>query len=109
MVRCVAGVDSITMPSVRVRVGAAALALGGVVFVLYPVIRPYSDETSLKGAEAFASSAWIVAHVLAMLGFVLVTLGLLALYATLKDSAAEPLAFVVLITGWVGVGLTLPY
>jgi len=109
MVRCVAGVDSITMPSVRVRVGAAALAVGGVVFVLYPVIRPYSDETSLEGAEAFASSAWIVAHVLAMLGFVLVTLGLLALYATLKDSSAEPLSFVVLITGWVGVGLTLPY
>ena len=50
MVRCVAGVDSITMPSVRVRVGAAALVVGGVVFILYPAIRPYSDETSLQGA-----------------------------------------------------------
>lgn len=62
-----------TMPSVRVRFGALALAVAGVLFVLYPAIRPYSDETSLQGAAAFASSAWIVAHVLAMLGFVLVT------------------------------------
>jgi len=97
------------MPSVRVRVGALALAVGGVLFVLYPAIRPYSDETSLQGAVAFASSAWIVAHVLAMLGFVLVPLGLLALYATLRDSSAERLALLALVTGWVGVGLTLPY
>jgi len=97
------------MPSVRVRVGALALAVGGVLFVLYPAIRPYSDETSLQGAVAFASSAWIVAHVLAMLGFVLVPLGLLALYATLRDSSAEHLALLALVTGWVGVGLTLPY
>lgn len=97
------------MPAVRIRVGAVALTAGGVLFVLYPAIRPYSDETSLQGAVAFASSAWIVAHVLAMLGFVLVTLGLLALYAALRDSPAERLAFVALITGWVGVGLTLPY
>ena len=98
-----------TMPSVRVRLGALALAGGGVLFVLYPAIRPYSDETSLQGAVAFASSAWIVAHVLAMLGFVLVTLGLLALYATLRDSPAERFALLALVTGWVGVGLTLPY
>ena len=44
-----------------------------------------------------------------MFGFVLVTLGLLAMYATLRDSRAERLAFVALITWWVGVGLTLPY
>lgn len=97
------------MQSVRVRLGAAALAVAGMLFVLYPAIRPYSDETSLQGAEAFASSAWIVAHVLAMLGFVLVPLGLLALYATLRDTPAERLAFLALVTAWIGAGLTLPY
>jgi Zinc-binding dehydrogenase len=66
------------MPLERVRLGALALAIAGVLFVLYPAIRPYSDEASLQGAAAFASGAWIVAHVLAMLGFVLVALGLLA-------------------------------
>src|SRR5215216_3116403 len=93
----------------RVRLGALALAVAGVLFVLYPAIRPYADETSLEGAASFASSAWIVAHVLAMLGFVLVALGLLALYRTLRDTPAEGLAFLALVTTWIGVGLTLPY
>ena len=93
----------------RVRLGALALAVAGVFFVLYPAIRPYSDETSLQGAAAFASSAWIVAHVLAMLGFVLVALGLLAMYRTLRDTPAEGLAFLSLIATWIGAGLTLPY
>jgi hypothetical protein len=48
-------------------------------FVLYPAIRPFSDETSLQGAEAFASNAWIVAHVLAVLGFILLSLGVLVI------------------------------
>jgi hypothetical protein len=97
------------METTRVRLGALALAVAGVLFVLYPALRPYSDETSLQGAAAFASNAWIVAHVLAMLGFVLVALGLLALYRTLRDTPAEGLAFLALVTIWIGVGLTLPY
>ena len=97
------------MATARVRLGALALAVAGVLFVLYPAIRPYSDEMSLQGAAAFASNAWIVAHVLAMLGFVLVALGVLALYYTLRDTPAEQLAFLALIAIWIGVGLTLPY
>ena len=97
------------MAQARVRLGALALAVAGVLFVLYPAIRPYSDETSLQGAAAFASNAWIVAHVLAMLGFVLVALGLLALNRTLQDTPAEGLAFLALVATWIGVGLTLPY
>jgi hypothetical protein len=80
-----------------------------VFFVLYPAIRPYSDETSLRGGAAFASTAWIVAHVLAMAGFVLVTLGLLALYGVLQDTPGERLAFLALVATWIGAGLTLPY
>ena len=93
----------------RVRLGALALAVAGVFFVLYPAIRPYSDEMSLQGAAAFASTAWIVAHVLAMAGFVLATLGLLALYRALRDTPAERLAFLALVATWIGAGLTLPY
>lgn len=62
----------------RVRLGALSLTVAGVFFVLYLAIRPFSDETSLQGAAAFASPAWIVAHTLAMLGFILVALGLFA-------------------------------
>src|SRR6187402_1512663 len=97
------------MAMTRVRLGALALAVAGVLFVLYPAIRPYSDETSLQGAAAFASTAWIVAHVLAIAGFVLVTLGLLALYRVLQDTPAKRLAFLALVAMWIGAGLTLPY
>jgi hypothetical protein len=97
------------MLSMRSRLGALALGVAGVFFVLYPAIRPFSDETSLEGAEAFASNAWIVAHVLAMFGFVLVTLGLLALHYTLRETRAEGPGFLGLIAYLIGTGLTLPY
>jgi hypothetical protein len=38
----------------RVRLGAAAFAIAAVLFVLYPAIRPFSDETTLQGAAASA-------------------------------------------------------
>jgi hypothetical protein len=93
----------------RIRLGAASLAVAGILFVLYPAIRPFSDETSLQGAAVFASSAWLLAHILGMLGFALVGLGLLGLQATLRESSAERLAFSALVLGWLGISLTLPY
>lgn len=93
----------------RVRLGAASLAVAGVLFVLYPAIRPFSDETSLQGAQAFASAAWIVAHVLAMVGFILVTLGLIGLHVALRNTSVERLAFLTLVVWVVGAGLTLTF
>lgn len=76
-----------------------AFVLAGVFFLLYPVLRPWTDETTASGAhEAMASTAWVVSHLLAMLGFVLVPLGLLALRQTVPAAVM-----------WVGAGLTLPY
>lgn len=93
----------------RVRLGAASLAVAGILFVLYPAIRPFSDEKSLQAAQAFASGAWIVAHVLAMLGFILVTLGLIGLHVVLRNTSAERLAFVTLVVWVLGAGLTLTF
>jgi hypothetical protein len=81
----------------RVRLGATALGLAGILFVLYPAIRPFSDETSLQGAAAFASTEWLLAHILGMLGF------------TLRETRSERLAFGAVVVGWLGIGLTLPY
>ncbi len=86
-----------------------AFVTSGVLFALYPIIRPFSDETSLQGARAFASASWIVAHSLAMTGFLLLGLGLLGLYTLLRDTAVERRTFLALALGWVGVALTLPY
>jgi hypothetical protein len=93
----------------RVRVGALSLAVAGVLFILYPAIRPFSDEVTLQGAQAFASSAWIVAHVLAMLGFILATWGLLALHIGLGGTSLGRLMLWALVVSWLGVGLTLPF
>jgi hypothetical protein len=93
----------------RVRLGALSLAVSGILFVLYPLLRPFSDEASLQGAEAFASSAWIVAHLLAIVAFILLALGLLGLHIALQHTAVERLAFLALVLSWIGVGLTLPF
>jgi hypothetical protein len=93
----------------RVRLGAFSLALAGILFFLYPAFRPYSDEASLQGAEAFASPFWILAHMLAVGGFILLVLGLLGLHNALKKTTMERLTAVALVLTWVGVGFTLPY
>jgi hypothetical protein len=93
----------------RTRLGAAALALAGILFVLYPAIRPFSDETSLQGAAAFASTAWLLAHMLAMAGFALLALGLLGFYIAVQESGVGRLAFRALVVGVLGIALTLPF
>ena len=70
----------------RVRLCAFALAISGIFFLLYPALRPFSDETSLEGAKAFASNRWLAAHMLAMVAFTLLPVGLLGLH----DSLSEP-------------------
>jgi hypothetical protein len=83
--------------------------MAGILFVLYPAIRPFSDERSLQGAAAFGSAAWIVAHMLAMVGFTLLTVGLLSIYFALQNTRSERLSFRALVVGLLGIGLTLPF
>ncbi len=92
-----------------VRLTAIGLAIAGILFILYPAIRPFSDEVTLQGAAAFASPQWILAHTLAIVGFILMTLGLFGLYLLLQASRVNRLAFWGLVLSWIGVGLTLPF
>lgn len=79
-----------------------ALVVAGVLFLLYPVVRPWEDETTAAGAQAaMASGAWVAAHFFAMVGFILVPLALLGMRETV---GMTPIAVM-----WVGAGLTLPY
>src|SRR5258708_21416735 len=78
--------------SSRVRLGAMSLVLSGILFVLYPLLRPFSDESSLQCAQAFASSACILAHMLGGLGFILIALCLLCRSSALLHTAAPRLA-----------------
>jgi hypothetical protein len=94
----------------RSRSGALALAVAGVLFILYPAVRPWQDESTVEGAtKAVSSSAWVAAHLFAMIGFILVALGLLAVWNAVSRTPAERLALAAVVTAWVGVGLVLPY
>jgi hypothetical protein len=98
------------MSTARIRLSALALATAGVLFVLYPVTRPWTDESTPEGAlTAMSSPAWVASHLFAIIGFILVPLGLLAVHAVLSRTRAERLAAAAVVTAWVGAGLTLPY
>jgi hypothetical protein len=90
----------------RVRLAGLGLAVAGLLFLLYPAVRPWSDESTVDGAiAAMASGAWIASHLFAMVGFILVPLALLALHDVLKT----PLTLGAAVLMWVGAGLVLPY
>ena len=97
------------MASVRVRLTSLAFVLAGLLFVIYPLVRPFSSEAGLQGAAAFGSDAWIVAHSFAIVAFVLLTLGLFGIYLRLQSTAVEGLALIGLVLSWIGVGLVLPF
>ena len=93
----------------RLRLSAAALGVSGIFFLLYPALRPFSDEVSLEGAIAFGSSNWLAAHMLAMIAFTLLPLGLYGLYSFLRQTPAERSGFWAFVFSQVGIGLTLPF
>ena len=94
----------------RIRWGAVALGLAGVLFVLYPVTRPWHDESTQDGlSAALTSGAWVASHFFALLGFILVPLGLLALSCAVAHTRAAPFALAAVIVTWLGAGLVLPY
>lgn len=71
----------------------------GVLFAIYPALRPYSTETGQAAVDAFSSPMWTAAHVSAMAGFITLAL---AVRAARPGRIAET-------STWVGVGLVLPY
>ncbi|HEX6076083.1 MAG TPA: hypothetical protein VFZ32_12565 [Micromonosporaceae bacterium] len=94
----------------RIRLGAVAFAVAGVLFLLYPVTRPWRDESTLDGAtRAMGSGWWVASHLFAMIGFILLPLGLLAVWGLLVRTRVEPLAVTAVVVTWIGAGLTLPY
>lgn len=84
---------------------AATLLATGVLFTLYPALRPYTDETTLEGAAAFTSTAWVLSHTAGMFGFILLAYGVHALTTAIPGRAAGAAS----ILTWLGGSLVLPY
>ncbi|WP_139337862.1 hypothetical protein [Micromonospora avicenniae] len=97
-VSVIASPQETAMPLSRNRLAAASLIAAGVLFFLYPALRPWADESTAAGAvHAMSSPWWAATHLFAMIGFILVPLALLHVDQT---------AAVIM---WIGAGLTLPY
>jgi hypothetical protein len=104
-----------TVHASRIRLGSVVLGLSAFLLAVFPLIRPFfpldvfaPERTIAVASPAFASVAWIFSHCLAMLGFVLLQVGLLALYAFHAGAEREPRAFRGLVSGLLGVALILP-
>jgi hypothetical protein len=69
--------DTAARTSTRTTV-AAGLVVAGLTFAAYPALRPYGPESGPAGAADFGSAAWLVAHVLGMVGFVVLAFTLRA-------------------------------
>jgi len=94
----------------RTRAGAVAFAAAGALFLAYPAVRPYHDESTTAGATtSMSSNAWVAAHLFAMIGFVLLPLGLLAITGLVGRTRAGGLALAATVAVWIGAGLSLPY
>ena len=50
--------------------------VAGLGFAAYPAVRPYADETTYAGLAAMASDAWLLAHLLGVLAFAALPIGL---------------------------------
>lgn len=93
----------------RDRLTSLAFLVAGVLFLIYPALRPFSDETTLRAAAAFGSTAWVVSHSLAIAAFILIVLGLFGIFLRLQHTSSETPALIALVLSWIGAGLTLPF
>jgi len=100
----------VSVPLIGRRSGAVVLAAAGLLFLLYPAVRPWADESTVAGAtRSMSSGAWVAAHAFAMIGFILVPLGLIAVFAVVDGTRAASTARAAVVTSWFGAGLVLPY
>lgn len=103
------------LDSTRIRLGAVALGLSSLLLAAFPLLRPffpldprYPDLTLRLAAPSITSAWWVLSHLVAMLAFVLLVPGLLALYARLADGPGEPRALRALLFGLAGIALVMP-
>lgn len=85
------------------------LAGSGLLFAVYPALRPYGEDGTAAALEAFGSARWVPAHLSAMIGFVLLGLALYRVRARLSGAAGGGTAALAATLWAVGAGLVLPY
>ena len=77
---------------------AIVLVAAGILFAVYPALRPYSSEVGTEGAEAVASWEWVAAHLCGIAGFILLAYAATRLWPGITST-----------TTLFGTALVLPY
>lgn len=96
-----------------------AFVAAGLTFLLFPLLRPWPDETvaTAELATAFASDRWVVSHLCGILGLALLAPALLGLRSLLAGTGGAGAgrgtglgaATWALITAWAGAGAAALY
>jgi hypothetical protein len=101
--------------SARVRLGAFALGISALLFLVFPLVRPFFADPDLNlpasltiAAQGFTATAWVASHLMAMIALILLIFGLITLYAQLSKSTVERRVFKAMILGLAGIALILP-
>jgi hypothetical protein len=82
----------------------------GLLFLLYPVVRPWHDESTIRGTvTSMSSNAWVAAHLFAIFALILMPLGLLGLCRLVVSDRGFGLCVAATVIIWFGAGLALPY
>jgi len=74
----------------------------------FPLDPTSPDKTLAVASPAITSASWVASHLLAMLAFVLLPLGLLTLYGHLRAGPLEPRAWRALAWSLAGIALIMP-
>ena len=98
-----------TYPDRRIRMGAVAFAIAGILFAVYEIVAPRADESTLDRAAAWASAGWSIAHISAIVGLILIPLGYGAIRGYLDGTPQEETAHLATVIGSIGSGLTISY
>jgi hypothetical protein len=91
------------------KVAIISLLLTGTCFTLFPLLRPFFNESSVQEAAGFASNNWVIAHTFGMGGFIFLSLSMLGIYIFSSPHKYESLAGWSVLIVWIGTGLTLPF
>ena len=95
------------------RLTAGAAAAAAALLLLFPVLRPWPDESvpSLELAAAFASGRWVVAHLCGIAGLAILAPTFLGLRALLRSRGARGVraATAAAATAWSGAGMCALY
>jgi hypothetical protein len=93
------------------RLGALALGASGLLFAVFPLVRPFFPDPDPHSAASFtlasqglAAPTWLVSHLIAILAFTLLLFGILALAARL----AERQTLWGIVPSMAGIALFLP-